>query len=164
VKVKPMMIRGITLAAPRPLAEVDAGPAWMSAPDRQCAPLQGEIMKGFTSDDRKARHDAAKLCIRHCRYRLSCLERAIDKQERSGVWGGVDFDSESDRNAARDQLTAQRAAEQAVTADAERYGHEVDWLISRRRTNAQIANALHIDEDRVALIRARLDQRTAVAA
>ena len=46
-------------------------------------------VEGETPDDRTERETAAVAVCRQCTVRAKCLGYAVDRPERSGIWGGM---------------------------------------------------------------------------
>src|SRR5688572_8950479 len=71
----------------------DERPAWFSSPERGCAdPGDVQFFPRDFENHRESIFDArpAKRLCRHCPFKDSCLEWALEKNQQYGVWGGLD--------------------------------------------------------------------------
>lgn len=59
-------------------------PSWMDA--AACSDHDATMF--FPENDTDTTADAVRVC-RSCRVRIDCLEFAIDRNERYGIWGGT---------------------------------------------------------------------------
>jgi hypothetical protein len=63
----------------------DAGPAWLSSPNRGCADTDPDL---FFSDSVADQNKALSICEQTCPFLSACDEYATQRQEKFGVWGG----------------------------------------------------------------------------
>lgn len=75
-----------TTAPPR-ITDATPWPAWISSPDKGCAPERGKAAL-FTSEVASDLRRAVDICLHHCPFLRQCDELATANNERHHVWGG----------------------------------------------------------------------------
>src|ERR1044072_7291880 len=159
----PRRLAGHRLTTPVTVGlDVDPGPAFMSNPERHCAP--GKLQHHpdiFFSVLAKDRALARAICA-DCPVAVSCLTYAIDNGEQFGVWSGVDMEyRRRNRTApavsvAERKAQAQAARAAAVTAEKERIDAKVRELWGQGLPDVTIALCAGLHPGAVTRIRKRL--------
>jgi hypothetical protein len=128
----------------------DAGPAWLSSPNRGCADTDPDL---FFSDSVADQNKALSICEQTCPFLSACDEYATQRQEKFGVWGGKLRSSGSKvKPVTADPgqpapASEPEEAEEPVTVD-------IDRLL---RSNSKRFNLLTVDE-RAEVIKAGRDR------
>jgi WhiB family transcriptional regulator, redox-sensing transcriptional regulator len=102
----PLHLYGHRIGEPRIGLEVPPSPAFMSDMNRGCAPgkVDPEI---FHSDDTDQRNQAKSIC-RSCPVIQLCHQYAVETDQRSGIWGGVNRNSNALKQARKKARQRQR--------------------------------------------------------
>jgi hypothetical protein len=121
----------------------DAGPAWLSSPDRGCANADPDL---FFSDSVADQNKAVSLCERSCPFLSACDQYATGRQEKFGVWGG------KVRSSGSKMAKVAAAPEPELAEEPTRV--DIDRML---RSNSKRFNLLTVDE-RAEVIKAGRDR------
>lgn len=136
-------LHGSRTSQPPTGIHLDAGPDFMTNPDRRCAQVDADIFYSASDIDQ----GAARSVCGPCDFRKNCLIWALKHKEVHGVWGGVLMSSAVERKKAAAELGLDTTPAPASPAAPETGKSTTRRRVERQRLEQAVAENHRLGRD-----------------